>query len=85
MDPKAKQGRADRLAAKIAATLDGKSSGSVKLQATLTGPAADAWRGIKEAAEGLKMDDTALLAVLLDAGTSTVRQALKKVPRSTEG
>lgn len=73
--------KAERLASQIASSLAGRAAGAVRIHARLTGPSADAWRAIRQASEGLDMDDTALLAALLQQGGTTLRAALKKVPR----
>ena len=71
----------NRLAKKIQAALAGKASAQVTVKATLTGPAAEVWAAIRNDAEGLGMDDQALLAALLDAGGAALRKALKAIPR----
>lgn len=76
-----KSSRADALAQKIKSALDGKASGKVRVNASLTGSAADGWRGLEEAALGLKLDQSSLLALLVEHGSITLRAALKKVPR----
>lgn len=76
-----KNGRADALAKKIKVTLDGKASGRIRVICWLTGPGADAWRGLEESAAGLGLDQSALLALLVEYGSITLRIALKKVPR----
>lgn len=73
--------KANRLAGKIQAALAGKGAKQVTVRATLTGPAAEVWTAIKGDAEGLGMDDQALMAALLDAGGATLRKALKAIPR----
>jgi hypothetical protein len=71
----------NRLAKKIQAALAGKASAQVTVRATLTGPAAEVWAAIKKDADGLGMDDQALMAALLDAGGAALRKALKAIPR----
>lgn len=73
--------RSNRLAKKIAATLAGKASAQVTVKATLTGTAAEVWLAIQRDAEGLGMDNKAILAALLDAGGAALRKALKEIPR----
>lgn len=73
--------KANRLAQKIAAGLAGKASAQVTVKATFTGAAADVWAAIRKDADGLGMDDQALLVALLDAGGATLRKALKAIPR----
>lgn len=73
--------KANRLAQKIAAGLAGKAAAQVTVKATLTGPASEMWVEIRKDAEGLGMDDQALLVALLDAGGSALRKALKAIPR----
>lgn len=73
--------RSNRLAKKIAATLAGKASAQVTVKATLTGTAAEVWLAIQKDAEGLGMDNKAILAALLDAGGAALRKALKEIPR----
>lgn len=76
-----RQTKTNRLAEKIQASLAGKASAQVTVKATLTGPVAEVWAAIKKDADGLGMDDQAILAALLDAGGVTLRQALKAIPR----
>lgn len=71
----------NRLAKKIQATLAGKASAQVTVKVTLTGTAAEVWLAIQKDAEGLGMDNKAILAALLDAGGSALRKALKAIPR----
>ena len=73
--------RSNRLAKKIQLTLAGKASAQVTVKATLTGTAAETWLAIQKEAEGLGMDNKALIAALLDAGGATLRKALKAIPR----
>lgn len=73
--------KSNRLAQKIQAALAGKASGQVTVKATLTGPAAEVWTAIRKEADGLGMDDQALVAALLDAGGAALRKALKAIPR----
>ena len=73
--------RSNRLAKKIQLTLAGKASAQVTVKATLTGTAAETWLAIQKDAEGLGMDNKALIAALLDAGGATLRKALKAIPR----
>lgn len=73
--------KSSRLAQKIQATLAGKASKQVTVRATLTGQASEAWTAIKGDAEGLGMDDLALVVALLDAGGVTLRKALRAIPR----
>jgi hypothetical protein len=74
--------RTNRLAKKIAASLAGKASRQVTVKVTLTGTAAEVWLAIVQDAEGLGMDNKAILAALLDAGGANLRKALKEIPRS---
>lgn len=76
-----RQSQADRLAARIEASLQGRKAGSVRLTVSLTGPVAETWRGIRDASEGLGLDDAALLTLLLEQGGATLRVALGKVTR----
>ncbi len=78
---KGQKSKSNRLAQKIAASLAGKGAAQVTVKATLTGPASEMWVEIRKDAEGLGMDDQALLAALLDAGGATLRKALKAIPR----
>ena len=73
--------RSNRLAKKIQLTLAGKASAQVTVKATLTGTAAETWLAIQKEAEGLGMDNKALIAALLDAGGATLRKALKAITR----
>ena len=73
--------RTNRLAKKIAATLAGKASAQVTVKVTLTGTAAEVWLAIQKDADGLGMDNKAILAALLDAGGAALRKALKEIPR----
>ncbi|MBP1626960.1 MAG: hypothetical protein H6Q00_1435 [Holophagaceae bacterium] len=76
-----RQTRSSRLARQIEAQLAGRSSGQVTLKVTLTGPAAEHWRAIVVAAEGLHLDNRALVAALLEAGGTALRRALQVIPR----
>jgi len=69
--------RVQRLAEKIARTSTGASVVPVKVAATLQGPSAAAWKALLEAKGDLLLDEAGLLGLLLEAGASTVRQALK--------
>ncbi|WP_005034645.1 hypothetical protein [Holophaga foetida] len=71
----------NRLAKKIAASLAGRSASQATVKVTLTGTAAETWLAIQKDAEGLGMDNKALLAALLDAGGANLRKALKAIPR----
>jgi hypothetical protein len=73
--------RTNKLAKKIQASLAGKASSQVTVKVTLTGTAAEVWVAIQKDAEGLGMDNKALLAALLEAGGANLRKALKEVPR----
>lgn len=70
-----------RALVKAIAAMGGRASGAVQISARLTGSAADAWRGLHNAAEGLKVDDSLMLALLLIRGTTAVRKALLDAPR----
>lgn len=70
-----------RAVVKALAAMKGGASGSVRIHAHLTGPAADTWRGLREAAEGLDIDDSKVLAILLIRGAQEVRDALLNAPR----
>lgn len=72
---------ADRLAEKIKRNMTGRAARPINLRCKLTGPAADNWRAIQDAADGLGYDDATLLSILLMYGSSLVRSALKKMPR----
>jgi hypothetical protein len=78
---RARQTKANLLATRIQATLAGKASQQITVKATLTGTAAEVWGAIRKDADGLEMDDKAILAALLDAGGATLRKALKEIPR----
>ena len=69
--------RAERLAAKIIRANVGAAATPVKLSATLSGPSAATWKALLEAKGKLELDDAAILGLLLESGSSTVRQALK--------
>lgn len=69
--------RAERLAAKIIRANSGAAATPVKLNATLSGPSAATWKALQEAKGRLKLDDAAILGLLMEAGSSTVRQALQ--------
>jgi len=69
--------RAERLAAKIIRANVGAAATPVKLSATLSGPSAATWKALLEAKGKLDLDDSAILGLLLEAGGSTARQALK--------
>ncbi len=71
-----------RLLKRLQIALAGKASRTVKISARLTGSAADAWTTLQEAAEGLNLSDSALVAVLVDHGFTAVLKALKQFPRS---
>lgn len=73
--------KTNRLMQKIQAGRAGKSSKPVTVRAALTGQAAETWAEIRKDAEGLDMDDQALLVALLDAGGASLRKALKGIPR----
>ena len=73
--------RTNRLAKKIAANLAGKASHQVTVKVTLTGTAAEVWTAIQKDAEGLGMDNKAILVALLDAGGANLRKALKVISR----
>lgn len=74
--------KVDRLAARITRDLEGRASGAITVRARLTGPAADAWRGLVKAATGLQLDSAGLLVLLLEEGSGTLRAALSKLGRS---
>lgn len=69
--------RVQRLAERIAKANSGAAAQPVKLAAVLQGPAAETWRALVEARGEMPLDDSALLGLLLEAGASTVRQALR--------
>ena len=69
--------RVERLAAKIIRANAGATAAPVKLNATLSGPSAATWKALLESKGRLELDDAAILGLLLDAGSSTVRQALQ--------
>ena len=69
--------RVQRLAEKIAKTSTGASVVPVKVAATLQGPAAASWKALQDAKGDLVLDEAGLLGLLLESGSSTVRQALK--------
>jgi len=69
--------RAERLAAKIIKANAGAAVTPVKLSATISGPSAASWKALLEAKGRLELDDAAILGLLLEAGCSTVRQALQ--------
>jgi len=71
-----------RLTKKLQAMLAGKSAPQVTVRVTLTGAASELWAALRKDAEGLGMDDPALLVALLDAGGPALRKALKNLPRS---
>jgi len=73
--------KTNRLALKIQASLAGKASSQVTVKVTLTGTMAEVWLAIQKDAEGLGMDNKAILAALLDAGGANLRKALKAIPR----
>ena len=73
--------RTNRLAKKIQASLAGKASAQVTVKVTLTGTVAEVWLAILRDAEGLGMDNKAILAALLEAGGANLRKALKEIPR----
>ncbi len=70
-----------RLAQKIQVRLAGKSAPQVTVRATLTGQSSELWRDLRNDAEGLGMDDPALLVALLDAGGPALRKALRNISR----
>lgn len=70
-----------RAVVKALGALKGRASGSVRVTAHLTGPAADTWRCLREAADGLDIDDSMVLALLLTVGERTVTDALLIAPR----
>ncbi len=74
--------RQAKLLKRLEVALAGKASRTVKVSARLTGPAADAWTTLREAAEGLNLSDSDLFAVLVEHGFGAVAKALKQVPRS---
>lgn len=80
-DRKVRPKAATRLLLKVVAALRGRASGSVQVSGKLTGPIADAWRGLYAASEGLDVDDTKLLGFLLVQGGAAVRDALQDLPR----
>jgi DNA polymerase III delta subunit len=74
--------KTNKLAKRIQASLAGKASAQVTVKVTLTGTAAEVWLAIQKDAEGLGMDNKAILAALLDAGGANLRRALKEIPRT---
>ena len=70
-----------RAITKALIAMKGRASGSVRISAHLTGSSADAWRGLQQAAEGLTVDDSLMLTLLLIRGTTAVRKALLDAPR----
>ena len=80
-DRKKRPTAAMRALVKAIVALKGRASGSVRISAHLTGTAADVWRGLHEAAVGLKVDDSLLVVMLLDSGAAAVRMALLDAPR----
>jgi len=80
-DTKAPMSPAMRLREKIQKNMAGQAAPPITMKLKLTGTDADNWRAIQDAAEGLGMDNTGLLSVLLMYGTNTVRAALKNMPR----
>lgn len=73
--------RAERLAKRIADSLAGGESGSVAIKTTLSGAAAETWRSLRAAAEGLHATDADLIAALEVEAAVTVRNALIQIPR----
>lgn len=71
----------NRLALRIQADLAGKASKPITVRAALTGQAAETWAEIRKDAEGLEMDDQALVVALLNAGEGALRKALRAIPR----
>lgn len=68
--------KVQRLTAKIIRANTGAAAAPVKLHATLSGPSAATWRALMEAKGRLELDEAAILGLLLEAGSRTVRQAL---------
>ena len=76
--------RVGRLLRQIARSLEGGASGSVLVQARLTGPSADAWRGVVLAAKKVGIEDhERLVAALLYGGMKLLRSYLKQMNQST--
>lgn len=69
--------RVQRLAERITRATTGASVLPAKVVATLQGPAAASWKALQESKGSLVLDDAGLLGLLLEAGSSTVRQALR--------
>lgn len=69
--------KAERLAAKILRASAGMAASRVKISVTLSGPSAASWKALQEAKGKLEMDDAGIMGLLLEAGSSTVRQALR--------
>lgn len=80
-DRKKRPAAAMRTITKALIALRGRASGSVRISARLTGTAADLWRGLHEAATGLKVDNSLLVVMLLVSGAPAVRDALLDAPR----
>jgi hypothetical protein len=71
--------KANRLADKIQAGLAGRAANPVVVRVSLVGQAAETWAELKKDAERLKMDDLALMVALLDAGSASLRKALRGI------
>ncbi len=76
---KLKRSPSEVLVHRIEAALIGRASGVVRVDARLTGSVADAWRALRDAAQGLTLDDSALLSALILHGSSSVRATLRKI------
>lgn len=76
-----KKTKGNRLMQKLQVRLAGKSAPQITVRATLTGQASEMWGNLRRDAEGLGMDDPALLVALLDAGGPALRKVLKAIPR----
>jgi len=67
----------ERLRKKLDRVQDTSAPGSITLRIRLTGALADAWRSLRDAAEGLDLSDSDLLGKLLLTAVKSVRRALR--------
>jgi hypothetical protein len=70
-----------RTVLKSLAALSERASESVRISGELTGSAADTWRGLYEASEGLNLDDSRMVVLLMVKGAATAERVLLDLPR----
>jgi hypothetical protein len=68
-----------KLRRKLKKAQEGSAAGTITLQIRLTGTLADGWRSLREAAEGMGLDDTGLLGHMMTLGVLRQVRTLQRL------